>query len=167
MTRACWCWCSGRAAGGGLELKAFADAQPGWIFDGVDPSPEMLELAMDTVGEHASRVALHEGDVDVGPDGPSDAAVCLPTMHFMPLCERRHALRAIRQRLHRGAPFVVAHMSFAQEEDERALWLARDEAYAIAAGAPPSPAVRRVFCRARVQMSDLTPRVGSYAARLF
>ena len=24
-------------AGGGLELKAFATAQPGWTFDGVDP----------------------------------------------------------------------------------------------------------------------------------
>lgn len=130
-------------AGGGLELKAFADAQPGWIFDGVDPSPAMLELARDTIGEHASRIALHEGYVDAAPDGPFDAAACLLTMHFMPLCERRHALRAIRQRLHRGAPFVAAHMSFAQEEEERALWLARDEAYAIAAGAPLDEARHR------------------------
>jgi tRNA (cmo5U34)-methyltransferase len=29
-------------AGGGLELKAFADTQPGWSFCGVDPSAEML-----------------------------------------------------------------------------------------------------------------------------
>src|SRR5688500_13601653 len=47
-------------AGGGLELKAFADAQPGWIFDGVDPSHEMLALAQDTVGEPAARIHLHE-----------------------------------------------------------------------------------------------------------
>jgi len=53
----------------------------------------------------------------------------------MPACERRHALREIRRRLYRGAPFVVAHMSFGQDEDERALWLARDEAYAVASGA--------------------------------
>ena len=130
-------------AGGGLELQAFAESQPGWIFDGVDPSAEMLELALDTVGEHASRVALHEGYADVAPDGPFDAAVCLLTMHFMPTCERRHALREIRRRLHRGAPFVVAHMSFGQEEDERALWLARDEAYAVASGAGAEEARHR------------------------
>ncbi len=29
-------------AGGGLELKAFAEAHPGWTFDGVDPAAEML-----------------------------------------------------------------------------------------------------------------------------
>src|ERR1700754_3520033 len=32
-------------AGGGLELKAFAEAQPGWHFVGVDPSAAMLDLA--------------------------------------------------------------------------------------------------------------------------
>jgi len=130
-------------AGGGLELKAFADAQSGWSFDGVDPSHEMLELAHDTVGEHAGRVRLHEGYVDAAPAGPFDAAACLLTMHFMPLCERRHAMRAIRRRLRRGAPFVVAHMSVAEDEVERALWLARDEAYAVASGAPPEEARQR------------------------
>ncbi|MDK6079798.1 class I SAM-dependent methyltransferase [Massilia varians] len=130
-------------AGGGLELKAFADAQSGWSFDGVDPSHEMLELAHDTVGEHAGRVRLHEGYVDAAPAGPFDAAACLLTMHFMPLCERRHAMRAIRRRLRRGAPFVVAHMSVAEDEIERALWLARDEAYAVASGAPPEEARQR------------------------
>lgn len=130
-------------AGGGLELKAFADAQPGWSFDGVDPSREMLELARDTVEQHAARIRLHEGYVDAAPAGPFDAAACLLTMHFMPLCERRHAVRAIRQRLRRGAPFVAAHMSFAQDEDERALWLARDEAYAVASGAAPEEARHR------------------------
>jgi len=130
-------------AGGGLELKAFADAQPGWTFDGVDPSREMLELARDTVQAHAARIRLHEGYVDAAPGGPFDAAACLLTMHFMPLCERRHAVRAIRRRLRRGAPFVAAHMSFAQDEGERALWLARDEAYAVASGAAPEEARHR------------------------
>ena len=32
-------------AGGGLELKALAEAHSGWTFDGVDPSPDMLALA--------------------------------------------------------------------------------------------------------------------------
>jgi tRNA (cmo5U34)-methyltransferase len=37
-------------AGGGLELKAFAQAYPGWSFDGVDPAAEMLKLAQRTLG---------------------------------------------------------------------------------------------------------------------
>jgi tRNA (cmo5U34)-methyltransferase len=32
-------------AGGGLELKALAEAHPGWSFVGVDPSGPMLALA--------------------------------------------------------------------------------------------------------------------------
>src|SRR5688500_3897633 len=48
-------------AGGGLELKAFADAHPGWSFDGVDPSADMLRLAAETVAPHANRVRLHQG----------------------------------------------------------------------------------------------------------
>jgi tRNA (cmo5U34)-methyltransferase len=31
-------------AGGGLELKVFAQARSGWTFDGIDPSAEMLKL---------------------------------------------------------------------------------------------------------------------------
>ncbi|MCZ9687220.1 class I SAM-dependent methyltransferase [Pseudomonas aeruginosa] len=32
-------------AGGGPELKAFTEMQPGWRIYGVDPSAEMLDLA--------------------------------------------------------------------------------------------------------------------------
>ncbi|MBP7574886.1 MAG: methyltransferase, partial [Rhodoferax sp.] len=32
-------------AGGGMELKFFAESFPDWHFDGVDPSAEMLSLA--------------------------------------------------------------------------------------------------------------------------
>ena len=130
-------------AGGGLELKAFADAQPGWSFDGVDPSHEMLELAHDTVGEHAGRVRLHEGYVDAAPAGPFDAAACLLTMHFMPPAERRHALGAIHARLKPGSPFVVMHMSVAAGPGERARWMARDEAFAVAGGVAPEMARQR------------------------
>jgi tRNA (cmo5U34)-methyltransferase len=63
-------------AGGGLELKAFADAQPGWRFCGVDPSAEMLGLARRTLGPLVSRVDLHEGTIDSAPVGPFDAATC-------------------------------------------------------------------------------------------
>src|SRR5690606_18693327 len=50
-------------AGGGLELKAFADTQPGWTFCGVDPSAEMLGLAKRTLGPRISRVEFHEGHI--------------------------------------------------------------------------------------------------------
>ena len=48
-------------AGGGLELKVFADAQTGRRFVGVDPSAEMRKLATVTLGPLASRVELIEG----------------------------------------------------------------------------------------------------------
>jgi tRNA (cmo5U34)-methyltransferase len=59
-------------AGGGLELKVFAEAHPDWRFDGVDPSDEMLKLADATLGSLASRVCMHLGYIDAAPDGPFD-----------------------------------------------------------------------------------------------
>lgn len=121
-------------AGGGLELKAFASAQPGWRFDGVDPSAEMLQLAERTLGPLASHAHLHQGYIDVAPDGPFDAATCLLTMHFMPIEERRRVAIEVRRRLKPGAPFVTAHLSFPQGEGERALWLSRYAAFIVASG---------------------------------
>ena len=131
-------------AGGGLELKVFAEAHPDWRFDGVDPSDEMLKLAAATLGSLASRVRLHLGYIDAAPDGPFDAATCLLTMHFIALEERRRTLREIQRRLKPGAPLVVAHLSFPQGEAERALWLSR---YATFAGIGPDKAE---FARAKI-----------------
>jgi tRNA (cmo5U34)-methyltransferase len=75
-------------AGGGLELKTFAESQPNWQFDGVDPSAEMLRLAQATLGALMSQVCLvclHEGYIDMTPAGPFDAATCLLTFHFLSL----------------------------------------------------------------------------------
>ena len=102
-------------AGGGLELKVFAAAQPGWRFDGVDPSAEMLRLAATTLGPLADRAALHEGYVDTAPAGPFDAATCLLTLHFVAPEERRHTLRELRRLLRPGAPLVFAHHSLPQD----------------------------------------------------
>src|SRR5690606_38673714 len=63
-------------AGGGLELKAFAQAQPGWRFLGIDPSAQMLQLAEDTLGPLASRVELLEGYIDSAPATGFDGATC-------------------------------------------------------------------------------------------
>jgi tRNA (cmo5U34)-methyltransferase len=121
-------------AGGGLELKVFAQAHPGWTFDGVDPAAEMLRLAAQTLGPLAPRVRLHEGYIDAAPEGPFDAATCLLTFHFVATEERRRTLIEIRRRLKPGAPFVVAHFSFPQAEEQRAVWLSRYAAFAVASG---------------------------------
>jgi tRNA (cmo5U34)-methyltransferase len=121
-------------AGGGLELKAFADAHPGWTFDGVDPSTPMLTLAERMLGVHATRAHLHPGTIDDAPDGPFDAACCLLTMHFMTRDERQRTARAVRQRLKPGGPFVTAHLSFPQDDGARARWLTRHAAFLIASG---------------------------------
>lgn len=121
-------------AGGGLELKVFAEANPNWRFVGVDPSAEMLKLAQATLGPPASRVELHEGYVDTAPPGPFDGATCLLTLHFLPAEERLHTLEELRRRLKPGAPLVVAHHSFPQGETERTRWLNRYAAFAISSG---------------------------------
>lgn len=127
-------------AGGGLELKVFAEAYPGWTFDGVDPAPEMLKLAERILGPFAARVALHPGYIDDAPPGPFDGATCLLTMHFLPREVRRRTLAEVRRRLAPGAPFVVAHFSFPQDEGERDLWLTRYSAFASLSGIEPEKA---------------------------
>ena len=54
-------------AGGGMELKVFAEGQPGWRFDGVDPAAAMLKLAEEMLGPLAAQVSLHEGYIDSAP----------------------------------------------------------------------------------------------------
>lgn len=127
-------------AGGGLELKAFAEAQSGWTFDGVDPSAEMLGLAERTLGPLSARARLHRGMIQDAPDGPFDAATCLLTLHFLPPDERLRTVGEIRRRLKPGAPFVAAHSSFPQGGRERPVWLRRYAEFATASGADPAEA---------------------------
>jgi tRNA (cmo5U34)-methyltransferase len=75
-------------------------------------------------------------DIDSAPVGPFDGATCLLTLHFLPEDERRRTLAEVHRRLRTGAPFVVAHHSFPQEDGEKAKWLARYAAFATASGVP-------------------------------
>ena len=129
-------------AGGGLEIKCFAEMRPGWTFDGVDPSAEMLKLAVRTLGPLAARVALHEGYIEDAPEGPFDGAACLLTFHFIAREDRARTLAEIHRRLKPGAPFVVAHHSFPYQGDDAALWLSRYVAFAVDSGVPRSQAER-------------------------
>ena len=115
--------------GGGLELKALADDHPGWAFDGVDPSADMLRVAEQSVAPHTARIHLHEGYIDAAPQGPFDGATCLLTLHFVARDQRLETLREVHRRLAPGAPFVVAHISFAQTEPDRSMWIARQIAF--------------------------------------
>ncbi len=121
-------------AGGGLELKAFAEAQPDWRFVGVDPSAAMLDLARRVLGPLGTRVDLRQGFVDSAPPGPFDGATCLLTLHFLQREERLHTLREIHRRLKPGAPLVVAHHSVSNG-GEATTWLARSAAFAGGPGA--------------------------------
>ena len=121
-------------AGGGMELKFLAQMHPRWTFEGVDPSAEMLDLARQTVGEHASRISFRQGYIDDATQGPFDAAACLLTLHFLKPEERLRTLQSIAARLAPGAPFVMAHYSFPPDTSDQ--WLARMAAYASKNGQP-------------------------------
>jgi tRNA (cmo5U34)-methyltransferase len=127
-------------AGGGLELCAMAESQPGWTFVGVDPAREMLRLARETLGQDAERVHFVEGYIDDVADGPFGGAVCLLTLHFLEPKERERTVREIHRRLKSGAQFVAAHSSFPQEPCERDRWLSRYEAFAVSSGVEPEMA---------------------------
>lgn len=124
-------------AGGGLELKVFAQAQPRWRLLGADPSAQMLDLARDVLGPLGSRVDLLEGYVDDVPAGPFDGAACLLTLHFLARPERLRTLAQLRARLRPGAPLVVAHHSCPQEGRLRH-WLERSVAFAGDGRADPA-----------------------------
>nr|WP_234683381.1 class I SAM-dependent methyltransferase [Bradyrhizobium sp. Oc8] len=127
-------------AGGGLEMKAFAQVQPRWSFDGVDPSAAMLDLAKQTLGPLASHAHLHQGYIDGAPEGPFDGATCLLTLHFVDVEERLRIASEIRRRLKPGAPFVAAHFSIPGDHHERPLWLSRYSAFLAASGVEPDKA---------------------------
>lgn len=130
-------------AGGGIELKHFAEAQEGWRFTGVDPSAEMLAVARITLGPSAPRCNLIEGTVEAAPSGPFDAASCLLTLHMIPDDGAKLAtLQAIRCRLRPGAPFVVVDHCLDKSDPQFARKLDRYARFALASGAPPDDVAR-------------------------
>lgn len=127
-------------AGGGMELKAFAEANPDWRLLGVDPSSEMLDLATRTMGPLASRVELVRGYIGDAPDTLFDGATCLLTLHFLSREERLHALLELKRRLKPGAPLVIAHHSVPDAIDEKLTWFRRHAAFVASNGVPPADA---------------------------
>lgn len=122
-------------AGGGLEIRAMAQARPDWRMTGVDPSPAMLDLARQSIPSQSGRINLLLGTAEDAPAGPFDGAVCLLTLHFLDRPDRVHTLRAIRSRLKPGGVFVAAHHAAPGGQAEA--WLARSAAFADSGGSTP------------------------------
>jgi tRNA (cmo5U34)-methyltransferase len=100
-------------AGTGMELLTLAEHHPKWRLTGVDPSPEMLALALERIQERGwtDRVQLHVGHVHELPQAAVyDAATCLLVIHHLAAEEQHGLLRGVAQRLKRRAPFVLAEM---------------------------------------------------------
>ncbi len=119
-------------AGGGMELKAMAEAQRHWTFTGVDPSAAMLDLARRNTEPFDDRIELIEGTVGAAPSDLFDGAVCLLTLHFLDKSARLQTLREIHRRLKPDARVVVAHHSAPDGRAQR--WLARSVAFADRTG---------------------------------
>lgn len=118
-------------AGGGLELRAFAQARPDWQFVGVDPSQPMLDQAHRILGSLNSQARLLKGYAEDAPEGPYDGASCLLTLHFLNRPERLRVLQSLRARMKCGAALVVVHHSKPpQGSAER--WLKRSALFAAA-----------------------------------
>ena len=127
-------------AGGGLEIAAFASANPDWTFVGVDPAKAMLDQAEARLAGFSDRVSLHHGFAEDARPGPFDAATSFLTLHFLDAEERLKAVSEIVQRLKPGAPFVTAYCSIPQTKDQKTLWLNRHAAYTVASGVDPEVA---------------------------
>ncbi|MED1917363.1 methyltransferase domain-containing protein [Bacillus thuringiensis] len=99
-------------AGGGNEFSAWGPSNPKWTFTGVDPSAEMLAMAKNKTVQLGleSRVQLIQGTIEDVPhsDSKHDAASCILVLHFInDVPEKLKLLRAIKEHLKPGAPFVL------------------------------------------------------------
>lgn len=130
-------------AGGGIELRHFAQAQPGWRFTGVDPSAQMLAMARSELGDLSNRCDLIEGTIDAAPLGPFDGASCLLTLHMIPDDGAKlSTLRAIRRRLRPQARFVVVDHCLSKSDTEFERKLDRYARFALESAASPEHVAR-------------------------
>lgn len=100
------------AGGTGQEILTTARLEPQWFFVAADPSPPMLDLAMERVdGAGLShRVERFAGKVEALPRARwFDAATLIGVLHHIPDPQDKAALlRSLADRLPPHAPLVVA-----------------------------------------------------------
>ncbi len=99
--------------GTGAEILALAAERPRWSFVGVDPAPEMLEVARHRLAEAGviDRCELVEGYAEDVTDSGFDAVISLFVAHFVQRQDRPAFYRAIHDRLVPGGHFVSAEIS--------------------------------------------------------
>ena len=121
-------------AGGGLETRYLAGAAPGYRFIGVDPSPQMLDMARTIAGPVAGdRLTLLQGTALDAPPGPFDAATCILVLHVIPDDgSKARTLENVRGRLKRGAPFVLVDQCIDRAASDFERRVERYGAYALA-----------------------------------
>ena len=125
-------------AGGGLEIEAFARAYPRWRFLGVDPAKEMLAAARTRAQACGARADWVEGYIFDAPRERCDAATSLLTLHFVADDGAKlETLKAIRDRVKPGAPFVLVDLCMDKGAADYSLRLERYRRFAINAGAAP------------------------------
>ena len=124
-------------AGGGLELKAFAEAQVGWQFTAVDPSPEMIAAGKTNLATEVDRITWVEGYASDMPDGPFDGATCLLTLHLIPDNGLKlETLKCIRRRLKPGARFILVDNCYDKTAPDFERVIDRFVAHALNRGVP-------------------------------
>lgn len=123
-------------AGGGLEIGALSKHKKNWSFIAVDPSPQMIQAAKESLRETAHRAEWIEGVIDDAPAGPFDGAICLLTLHIIPDDgSKLSTLRAIKQRIKPGSRFVVVDHCLPDDEN-RPMRTERYKRFFLESGAP-------------------------------
>ena len=101
-------------SGTGMELVNYCQQNPTWSLTGVDPSAEMMAIAVEeltTLG-YRERVDTHTGYVSTLPKTePMDAATLMLVMHFLPDDgSKLQLLKDIARHLKPGAELVLADL---------------------------------------------------------
>jgi tRNA (cmo5U34)-methyltransferase len=100
------------AGGTANEILTCGALEPDWRFVAVDPSPPMLELAMQRVADAGLSDRTHTvaGVVaDLPAEAMFDAATLIGVLHHLPGdAAKRGILADIAARLRPGAPFILA-----------------------------------------------------------
>ncbi|WP_312524969.1 class I SAM-dependent methyltransferase [Comamonas sp.] len=100
------------AGGTGKEFLSMGTLEPQWSFVAADPSEPMLEQAMERVRGAGllGRVEPFRGAVEALPATRRfDAATLIGVLHHIPSDEGKNLiLRELAERLHPGAPLIVA-----------------------------------------------------------
>ncbi|MGE3930367.1 MAG: class I SAM-dependent methyltransferase [Hyphomonadaceae bacterium] len=146
-------------AGGGLELEAFARAQPRWRYIAVDPAREMLSAARERMVAAGAerRVEWTEGYVFDAPSRQYDAATALLTLHFVADDGAKlETLQATRARLKPGAPFVLVDLCLDKASADYDRHLSRYRAFALESGAEAGD-VADTVARVRNLINTVSP----------